>query len=495
MIKNIYEYLKTDTDTRKNLIQLKELLKEAENRDIFLQLLDYDFTLLRTLLSHTDAKTRKNTVMIISLLELEGLVPDLVEAYEEEETLFVKSAYLKALYAFSYEQYVPILKARFDELVGVDTEDNDKKHINEEIRELSKCISKYDYKSMHRFISYDEPGKVVLTTNRNHQNVTMEQLKKYHPKKLSGGVSITYDDLREVQEIRTYSEILFPLPSAKSLSLDPAAMAHTIMMAGILEFLESRHLGDEPFRFRVELRSRLDADDKRIMVKKIASELENLSKHQLVNSTSNYEVEIRLLETKNATFNVYLKLYTMKDHRFDYRKESLPTSINPVTAATIMELARPYLKEDAQVLDPFCGTGTMLIERYMAKPAHPMYGVDIFAKAIDIARDNTQAAGLTINYINRDFENFTHEYRFDEIVTNMPGVIGVKTIIEIKNIYAMFFEKISEVLKDQAILILYSSNPELINKELRFYENLKVLAKHEIYHKEGSYLFILQYEA
>ena len=29
----------------------------------------------------------------------------------------------------------------------------------------------------------------------------------------------------------------------------------------------------------------------------------------------------------------------------------------------IVALAEPYLKENAQILDPFCGVGTMLIER------------------------------------------------------------------------------------------------------------------------------------
>ena len=43
----------------------------------------------------------------------------------------------------------------------------------------------------------------------------------------------------------------------------------------------------------------------------------------------------------------------------------------------MLYLAKPYLKEDAAVLDPFCGVGTMLIERNKVLPARSLYGIDI----------------------------------------------------------------------------------------------------------------------
>ena len=53
----------------------------------------------------------------------------------------------------------------------------------------------------------------------------------------------------------------------------------------------------------------------------------------------------------------------------------------------LAKLAQPYLKANAQVLDPFCGVGTMLIERNKLAPANPMYGIDIFGEAIDKAME------------------------------------------------------------------------------------------------------------
>ena len=48
------------------------------------------------------------------------------------------------------------------------------------------------------------------------------------------------------------------------------------------------------------------------------------------------------------------------------------------------------------------------------------YGIDIFGEAIRGARENASYAGEKINFINRDYFDFTHAYLFDEIITNMP---------------------------------------------------------------------------
>ena len=66
-------------------------------------------------------------------------------------------------------------------------------------------------------------------------------------------------------------------------------------------------------------------------------------------------------------------------------------------------------------MDPFCGVGTMLIERDIRVPAREKYGTDIFGEAIDKARENASAAGELIHFIHRDFFDFRHEYKFDAV--------------------------------------------------------------------------------
>lgn len=95
--------------------------------------------------------------------------------------------------------------------------------------------------------------------------------------------------------------------------------------------------------------------------------------------------------------------------------------MQPALAAVLAELAKPYMKENARVLDPFCGVGTLLFERNYAVHADTLYGTDIFGPAIKAARENAATAGIPAHFINKDMRDFSHEYKFDEIITDMPG--------------------------------------------------------------------------
>ena len=138
-------------------------------------------------------------------------------------------------------------------------------------------------------------------------------------------------------------------------------------------------------------------------------------------------------------------------------------SIHPATAAMLMYLAKPYLKENAQILDPCCGVGTMLIERDILVPAREKYGIDIFGDAIDMARENAALAGEKINFIHRDYFDFKHDYKFDEIVTNMP-VKGKKAKEDMDAFYARFFEKSKSLLAEDGIIIMYSNEVGFVKK-------------------------------
>ena len=164
----------------------------------------------------------------------------------------------------------------------------------------------------------------------------------------------------------------------------------------------------------------------------------------------------------------------------------LAVSIQPVNAALSVRLAGKYLKEGARVLDPFCGTGTMLIERQKFVKADTLYGVDLFGKAVEYARENTEAAGLFAHYINRDFFDFTHEYLFDEIITNFPAVRGKQTRQQIEELYRRFFRRLPKVLRPGGILILYTHNMDLIRRYGK--ENCRIEQVWELSQREGSFL-------
>jgi 23S rRNA G2445 N2-methylase RlmL len=159
-------------------------------------------------------------------------------------------------------------------------------------------------------------------------------------------------------------------------------------------------------------------------------------------------------------------------------------------AALIAELSAPYLKEGAQIMDPFCGVGTMLIERDIRVPAGEMYATDIFGDAIIGGRENASLAGKNINFIHRDFFDFTHDYKFDEIITNMP-VRGRKTREEMDGLYADFFAKVKKILANEAVMILYTGESGFVKKQIRLHREFSLLQEYCMQTKKGYYLMII----
>ena len=269
-------------------------------------------------------------------------------------------------------------------------------------------------------------------------------------------------------------------------------LAKQISDSSLLQFLQERHQGETPFYFRIECKNKMDLKQKSVFTKKLGSYLQEQSENQLINSTSHYEVELRLIENKSGNFNFLIKLFTLKDSRFSYRREALSSSIQPVNAALVMHLAKEYLSENAQVLDPFCGVGTMLIERNRFLPTGDMYGIDLFGKGIEAARRNTELAGVRINYINRDFFDFTHAYLFDEVISNMPRAIGQKTKADITLLYRKFWTKIREHIGKGSVLVLYCYDREILKETLpRQFFTIK--EEFEISKKEDAYCYVISY--
>ena len=289
--------------------------------------------------------------------------------------------------------------------------------------------------------------------------------------------------------LRTYRELLFPI-RLKQDEGQADELADAIWQSGISDFLKECHKQDTPFRFRVEIRADMENDKRASFAKKFAIQLERASARWLTNSTGDYEIEIRLIKKKDGGFAPFLKLYTIPMRRFAYRKNAVAASIHPSLAAMLVALARPYLKENAQILDPFCGVGTMLIERDIIEPAREKYGIDIFGPAIEGARENASLAGEKINFIHRDYFDFRHDYLFDEIITNMP-VRGKQSRGEMDTLYASFFEKSKEILAPGGTMIFYSNEEGIVKKQLRLHTEYRLIQEFVISEKRHFSLYIV----
>ncbi len=500
MLEELYDELKQNKNIRENLSLLRGQIKDDKAR---IRLLDMvgDGSVLEAFLEHEEPKVRKNAALLMGDLKLNATVSSLFCAYERETTLFVKSAYLTAMGKLDASAYLDALKTHRDALVAMEAPENEKKHMQEELRELDKIITGIEGIRHHTFVGFAGAHDILLTTNKEQRGVTMTEVDelsaevrrsvKLHPL----GVLVHTKDVKAFTKLRTYRELLIPIRA--KLGADPKEAAATVWNSDMPQILAESHKEDAAFYFRLEIKSRMELDKKSAFAKRMGTELEHLSGRKLINSTQNYELEIRLVETKEGGFAAFYKLFTIPMKRFAYRKNAIAASIHPATAAMLVELAKPYLKWDAQVLDPFCGVGTMLIERDIRVPAREKYGIDIYGDAIRMARENAAAAGEQIHFINRDYFDFTHDYLFDEIITNMPVRVtkaGRKPKEETDSLYGEFFEKSAEILKRDGILVMYSNEAGFVKKHLRLRGEYRLLQEYCIREKEHFYLFVIQYK-
>lgn len=504
MITELYEKLRQEQELRQTLIAIKELLRGADGkrvRDVLMAHCGNDFAALLHCLADADAKVRKNAALVMGELAVPGFLMPLWEAYEKEQTRFVRSAYLEALKKYDYNTLLPQLKKALAQVNAQEANEENRKHLQEERMLLRGLVAAKEQVKPHRYTGDALVSELVLTTNRNHKHILVSELGRCPKKELAAGVMVKITEASRLFLLRTFEEMFFVLPGCKTVPNDPQQAAQALAAAGLADYLKERHQEDGmPFRFRIELRGKMPLEKRGIFVRRMAALLEETSGGALANVTDGYEVELRLIETKEGRFYVLLKLFTLRDHRFAYRQKTISEGMRPFSAAFCMALAKsqmdlcgqPFFRENAHVLDPFCGAGTMLIERAKCGKVKQMFGLDILQEAVLAAQENTRLADEKAYYMNRDFFTFTMEEPFDEIVTDMPFTVsedeGKKR--EIEGIYQKFFRRAAGFLKKDGVLLMLTHDRPLAKKYAQ--AEFLCIREFELSMKEGSYLYLMQ---
>lgn len=485
-MREVIEELLKQENTRQNLSRLRSLIKEHECKVQAYELLKEHDDLLISFLASEDAKTRKNAALLIGDLQISHLADDLFKAYESENTRFVKSSYLTALLQLDIPQLVPKLVDKKKLLEQTEITEENRKHVDEELREINKILIKYNGIKRHTPILEGVRAELLLTTNKLHREIVRRQLPVKETKLHPLGVIVKTDNIRLIMKVRTYRQMYFMINTEGLLSGDEREMASQLWKSDMYDILRRMHREPGPFYYRIE--SSADGE----FQSRLSAALDRLSGGKLINSANNYEIVIKLIQTRDGSYFPCLRLCSVKDDRFTYRKNVLSTSIHPSTAALLVELAKPYLKENAQIMDPFCGVGTMLIERKLAVPAREIYATDIYGDAIEMGRENARIAKTGINFIHRDFFDFKHDYKFDELITDMP-VRGKQTRSEMELFYERFFDKAKQILAEGGIIVMYSNEIGFVKKQIRLRPEYKLLQETCILDKKGFYLFVIRY--
>ncbi len=136
-------------------------------------------------------------------------------------------------------------------------------------------------------------------------------------------------------------------------------------------------------------------------------------------------------------------------HERNYRAFVHPAALRPTVAYALLRIAG--VKEGDVILDPMCGSGTILIEAALSFERVKLYGMDINPDFIDGARRSALMAGVLsrIEFRVGDAREIDEEFQdmeFDHIITNPPYGVRMRPL-EVNELYKSFIQSATRVLR------------------------------------------------
>jgi len=181
-------------------------------------------------------------------------------------------------------------------------------------------------------------------------------------------------------------------------------------------------------------------------------------------SLSNPALTVYLIFTDNQNYLGYsTKIPTQKRPKKAIRS---PFELHWKLSRAMVNLSR--LNEKETLCDPFCGTGTILLEA--ESMGIKSIGIDFDKKTCDTAKKNLVANGYHSKIINAGYEQIK-KIRFDGIVTDLPYGISSKSSESPKKLIRDF---VSILPKKKKLALM-------CKKELADQIELKLAKRYEIY--------------
>ncbi len=408
------------------------------------------------LMAIDDDKSRKSAYKLIGLCAADACADKLFEALKREKTRFVRPSIILALgNTKTPERY----------LKNYVVEPGEPKHMQAERDALKKALGK-------AAITKKAPAELRLpewcTLTSIKPSALLAELKALGAECRPSLLNDAFEaPTTFIKKLRCYEDALFNVGKDDDFKAVASALDA---------------IGCKGQFYRIEAGA-VRPESRRETIMTISKGLEP---YGYTDNPSAYTFELRPIKR-----HLYAKF---SDHRFDYRKESIAASINPVTAASIMRLCEPYMRENADVLDPFCGSATMLVERAYLKPVKSLVGVDLSGYAIKAACANRSAARLRIALIHGDILDYGAA-QYDEIVANMPFGIRVSGHTSNIKLYAAFADKLLTLLKNGGFAFLLTQEKKLLRDEIGKKPELSLI--HEENFESGGLsptLFIIKKE-
>lgn len=153
---------------------------------------------------------------------------------------------------------------------------------------------------------------------------------------------------------------------------------------------------------------------------------------------------------------------TQKSLSKRYRRRFQPrVALKASVAYAMLHLARieSDKKGDKKLLDPFCGSGTILFEAAQIHPDLAIYGCDIDHRVVECARGNSEDVGLEERIDlrqgdARELDKAFPDERFAYVITNPPYGVRFGQHLNFERFYTRILQQIWHALEPGGRLVL-----------------------------------------
>jgi tRNA (guanine6-N2)-methyltransferase len=165
----------------------------------------------------------------------------------------------------------------------------------------------------------------------------------------------------------------------------------------------------------------------------------------------------------DAEFFLTVRLSDDKMRHREYKSAHRPASLRASSAAALAWLSGP--REDDVALDPFCGAGTILIERAHLGRYAMLLGSDRDHAALAAARVNVGTRYKPIQLENWDAGALPlGDASVSKIVTNLPWGLRYGSHGENRKLYPLWFKEFARVLRSGGMMVMLTSEWRLMRE-------------------------------
>jgi tRNA (guanine6-N2)-methyltransferase len=322
---------------------------------------------------------------------------------------------------------------------------------------------------LHSFYVMTMPGLETLAFSEVREKLTDAQLVKF-----VRGIALFQSEARveELLALRTIEDAFVTLAHIRGLRRGPDALKvlHSAIvnadMASALHLWSLVHGGKGPRTWRVVSQMSGSYDFRRIdAAQAVESALRKSLPRVMRQVEDEADVEIWCwLGGGDVLLGLRLSDASMRHRR--YKREHLPASLRPTVAASMAWLARPTPQDI--VLDPFCGAGTILIERALLAPFEREFGGDIRVEAVNMAERNAQAAHVNLSLQQWDAHQLPLEHAsVNRIITNLPFGKQIGSREQNEELYRATMQQCAYVLAPGGLFVALTSEDRLLDRIVR----------------------------